>query len=453
MADISRGENFHHLRRQMFGGDDGYPSAMTTIIFNESGEDINFRFETDTNANAIVLDAGLFGGVGQLSIGAAAQATATAFARIDNPATTSVADQPFAKLLIGNAAATTVPAGTTAMVASLRLEEPNITATGTVTEAATLYAVAAPTEGSNNYTIFSDAGLNRFDGDVVIGGGATAGATLDVADTVVTSGTSASLLVTGAAHTGMTASTEVNFARINLGQTVEWAAGAITTQRAIRFDRPTYAFVGASTVTTASTLDIDGPPSAGTNATLTSASTLRLGGASTQVSAAGLIYNTLNIPAHTLTLTGTTQVTSSAIANIGIGQLTITDASAVTVDQAASIYVADAPVAAGSVTLSRPYSLWIDGGRSRFDDSILLGATAVGTGTPTNVFVIANGTVPTSSPTDSVTFYSTDNTAGNTIPSFYCEGTDVIATGQGDSASSVRVRMRINGTVVTLLAI
>lgn len=54
---------------------------------------------------------------------------------------------------------------------------------------------------------------------------------------------------------------------------------------------------------------------------------------------------------------------------------------------------------------------------------------------------------------DEVLFYSSDNSAGHTIPSFYTEGTEVLATGQADSASSVRVKMRINGTVVTLLAI
>ena len=75
------------------------------------------------------------------------------------------------------------------------------------------------------------------------------------------------------------------------------------------------------------------------------------------------------------------------------------------------------------------------------------GASAVG------VLAISNGTAPTTGPADSVQLYSTDDAAGHTIPSFFCEGTNVLATGQADIASSVRVRMRINGTVVTLLAI
>lgn len=69
------------------------------------------------------------------------------------------------------------------------------------------------------------------------------------------------------------------------------------------------------------------------------------------------------------------------------------------------------------------------------------------------VFAVKNGTAPTTGPADTVQFYSSDDAAGHTIPSFFCEGTNVLATGQADSASSVRVKVRINGTVVTLLAI
>lgn len=79
------------------------------------------------------------------------------------------------------------------------------------------------------------------------------------------------------------------------------------------------------------------------------------------------------------------------------------------------------------------------------------GATIDGTGT--QVLTIYTGTAPAGGVADTVQFYSSDDAAGHTIPSFYCEGSNVIATGQADSTSSVRVKMRINGTVVTLLAI
>lgn len=71
--------------------------------------------------------------------------------------------------------------------------------------------------------------------------------------------------------------------------------------------------------------------------------------------------------------------------------------------------------------------------------------------------VIATTTAPTGSMSaDAIALYSSDSTAagaGNTIPSWYCEGTGVLLTGQADSVSSRRVRMRFNGSEVTLLAI
>jgi hypothetical protein len=81
-----------------------------------------------------------------------------------------------------------------------------------------------------------------------------------------------------------------------------------------------------------------------------------------------------------------------------------------------------------------------------------VGTSSFGT-SAVSVIGVATGTAPTTGPADTVQFYSSDDAAGHTIPSFYCEGTNVIATGQADSASSVRVKVRINGTVVTLLAI
>ena len=89
----------------------------------------------------------------------------------------------------------------------------------------------------------------------------------------------------------------------------------------------------------------------------------------------------------------------------------------------------------------------------------VLTTTGLGLGTSTfgtsaaKVLAIANGTAPTTGPADTVQFYSSDDAAGHTIPSFFTEGTNVLATGQADSVSSVRVKMRVNGTVVTLLAI
>jgi hypothetical protein len=90
------------------------------------------------------------------------------------------------------------------------------------------------------------------------------------------------------AHTNTTLSTEIIDIDFQLNRTVQFATGAVTTNRSAIFRAPTLAFVGASTVTNAATLAIDAAPVQGTNATITNAYALwvqagmtRLGGALT----------------------------------------------------------------------------------------------------------------------------------------------------------------------------
>lgn len=92
-----------------------------------------------------------------------------------------------------------------------------------------------------------------------------------IATTAGSAGVRTALTVTGAADTGCTASTEQSDVYLNLARTVTWATGALTTQRAIRIASPTYAFAGASTITSAATLYVSNAPQAGTNATITNA--------------------------------------------------------------------------------------------------------------------------------------------------------------------------------------
>lgn len=90
------------------------------------------------------------------------------------------------------------------------------------------------------------------------------------------SGTPQSLLIASpAGHISITASTEYTAYLLN-APTVQWSAGALATERWLRIRRPTLAFGGASTVTDAITVDIEGCPTAGTNATLTNCHALRV---------------------------------------------------------------------------------------------------------------------------------------------------------------------------------
>lgn len=106
--------------------------------------------------------------------------------------------------------------------------------------------------------------------------GTSTEAQLTITQAVATSGSPNAVVVTGAAHTTLAASTEASDLDLNLARTVQFATGTLTTQRAMRVRAPTYGFVGASTLTTAATVSISGAPVAGTNATITNAYALYL---------------------------------------------------------------------------------------------------------------------------------------------------------------------------------
>lgn len=81
--------------------------------------------------------------------------------------------------------------------------------------------------------------------------------------------TQATRLTIAAVGSNITASTESVGFDFNAAATKTWATGALATQREIVVRRPTYGFVGASTITEAATFAITGAPQPGTNATLT----------------------------------------------------------------------------------------------------------------------------------------------------------------------------------------
>jgi len=153
--------------------------AGSTVTINEDGGDVDFRIESDTNTNAFHVDSGRFSGVGSVGIGRAADATVDVL--IGNQAVTASADASHYRLRVVPEGAVTIPSGTAAEVATLSVFEPNITATGTVTTAASLWVHSAPTEATNNFALYVDDGLSKFDGAVVAAGGVHLGVTSAVA--------------------------------------------------------------------------------------------------------------------------------------------------------------------------------------------------------------------------------------------------------------------------------
>jgi hypothetical protein len=84
--------------------------------------------------------------------------------------------------------------------------------------------------------------------------------------------------VTTNADTAQTAATEINDILFNLSATKQWASNTtVATERHLYVQQPTDAFASAGgTVTTDATVDIQGPPLAGTNAAITNAFAFRV---------------------------------------------------------------------------------------------------------------------------------------------------------------------------------
>lgn len=333
--------------------------------FNEAGADVDFRIETDTNSNAFVLDAGIFGGVGQLSIGQAPVASPQAFVIIDNPALTATANDNFVKLFIQNTNAVTIPAGTAPLVASLAIDEPNITATGTITTATTLYIQDAPTEGVSNYALWIDAGTTRFDEAVGI-------VSVPLANTLLAVGGAASFAGSGTLAVGISldyiASSAVTVAAWGNLIKLRTAASSFTLANLIGIEIDTPILGSGSTVTTLIGLFIDNQNIGSTSSfgiSITQPGIVNGIGATTNNTA--LVINTA-----TVTMSNQTATTTNAF-GISVGITTFTSTTNTrTITNASSIYVAGAPVASTNVAITNgPYSLWIDTGSSRFDGRLL----------------------------------------------------------------------------------
>lgn len=120
---------------------------------------------------------------------------------------------------------------------------------------------------------------------------------------------------TGAADTSLSATAEAPSVVYALNQIRQHATGAIALQRDYRIAPSTHSFVGASTLTNAAGLAVDGAPIAGTNATITNSSTIYSAG--NAVGAGVTNSYGLNINANT----GATNNYSAIFngGNVGIG--------------------------------------------------------------------------------------------------------------------------------------
>lgn len=101
--------------------------------------------------------------------------TDTGFVTIDPPAFTADTTENTHRVAVLNTRAITTPTGTTPLVSSVYILEPNISKVGDIDVATTVYIKSAPSEGDLNYAVWIDAGDVRLDGAVTVSGLITGG--------------------------------------------------------------------------------------------------------------------------------------------------------------------------------------------------------------------------------------------------------------------------------------
>ena len=118
--------------------------------------------------------------------------------------------------------------------------------------------------------------------------------------------------------------------------------------------------------------------SMGLGAAPAAAEILSVTGTGTIASVAGAVWNAVHHKAATATITGATHVTTAAGFNlIQIEQPTLSAASALTVDIAATLTIINSPMGAGAgpCTVTTAYSLWVQAGTTKLSTTITAGLT------------------------------------------------------------------------------
>ena len=140
------------------------------------------------------------------------------------------------------------------------------------------------------------------------------------------------------------------------------------------------------TITRFANVDIAGMPSAGDNIAVTAGAQYALvisqkDGAQNIANVAGSSPAFFYMDDQTVVLKNATNVTATpGIAGINLGTITVNQSGgAVTMTNAATLYIEGAPLAGTSVTLTNSYPIWVDSGVCRFDNGVLFGTSSQST--------------------------------------------------------------------------
>lgn len=359
--------------------------AVSSIVMNETGANVDFRVETNNNAFMLYLD----GAKDALVFGANtdASSTDTPFL-IDYLARTATATVNFDRFKVGGTNAVTIPSGTTALATGAHFAEPNFTATGTITSAVNVYIAGAPSEGgTNNYALWVDSGATQLDGTLTVVGASTQAAITASGLITASSGLTSTAGTTALGVTTVANTIVVTGASEFKGGVIVNEAGTAGNDVRMESDLNAYMFYldgeknalvfGGNTDLS----DIDAPFLIATKAITATANTNFARFKITQEGGA------VTVP------TGTTAIVASA----WIEEPNITATGTVT--EAASLYIPSAPSEAAT-----NYALWVNTGLTHVDTLVAAGnatfsgstvtmttpTVALGTFTTSNTSVVAN---------------------------------------------------------------
>lgn len=154
----------------------------------------------------------------------------------------------------------------------------------------------------------------------------------------------------------------------------------------------------------------------------------------------------IGVTAATTTVTGTTAITTAKGFNkVSLYQPTITDSSAVTISKASTLYVDNAPLAAGSVTITQPWALNVGAG-----DVFIQGANETttitdGTGVVRNAMVVLQRIVTGLSTTANGLYIDLQNNNATANQTFNGESI-LVSTPSGNSTAQTTMTA-LNGSV------
>lgn len=240
--------------------------------------------------------------------------------------------------------------------------------------------------------------------------------------------------------------------------TLTGTTSVTTAQGAVTIGTQTLTDGSAVTVTSYASLYVAGQPVAAGSVTITDAYAVNVAAGRslftptrTVASATSAELSGFHVASATITLTGTTQ-TTTATGFVRLGQATLTDGSAVTVDTYATLYIKDAPTSAGSVTLTAAYALWVDAGNVRLDGNLTVsGGTITTSAAATSLVIIANTAVAYRiyDGTVAIVNYDTRNTVTGVSTTTFTSPSITVAGASGTTSNNVVVAAKTLTTSTT----